>query len=327
MEMDSETLLKFLQPQIRDYATRVEIDKDLWALFAIETSDTEGNSIARELLQGVSFAHESGLSEDEQLTVYYVDSENKPVAAHWLDDLGKVTAGEIRPLSPEHRVLISELIGSDKPHRLAQQLGQLHDQGEICAGLIRTPSQVRSLLDRMHSREPLFMTALNTLLKHQLIDMLVLFQKLISEDLDLQNEIVKSSLSRDPFLQSRQDATAEIRNALIRFFVISPMDQLKNTGITNPYAAHLEVNFVDNKIRASIDGIPTTIPRDQYLNAIHSIRAKLYRGEPFENFDTQSPWITAEIAHPFRFIRERIAKREDLAPLDVLYMLERAVSV
>ncbi|MBM3851720.1 MAG: hypothetical protein FJ399_01040 [Verrucomicrobia bacterium] len=48
------------------------------------------------------------------------------------------------------------------------------------------------------------------------------------------------------------------------------------------------------------------------------------RGEPFENFDTQSPWVTREIAYPFRFLKQRVATHRDLTVLDTLYMLERA---
>ncbi len=327
MGLNSDPLLQFLIAQSRNYGGKDEIEPGQWVLFAIENSDKESSELARSLLVEVDFPVVNGQSDDDLYTIHYVETAHRVAAIYWLDQLVKKTAGKILPPSPEQRALIRELPHSDKPHRVAQQLATMHRKGEIHAGLISAPNDVRGLLDRLHQREPLFFSALNTLLEHHLVDMIVLFQKLIDEDLNLQNEIVKSGLSRDPFLQTRQDATAEIRNILIRFFVISPMDQLKNTGISNPYAAHLEVSYSHDHIKASIDGIQCAIKRENYLDAIHSIRAKLYRGESFESFGTQSPWMTPEIANPFRYIRERLNKRHDLKPLDALYMLERAVAL
>lgn len=327
MESETEPLINFLRNQSQEYGGRLEIEPGRWVLFAIATKDGGMNEQMSSLLRDSSFTFDSGLSEDEQFIVYHVDTTNRATAIHWLDDLLKKTTGEIRPRSAEQRELIRKLTTSEQPHRIAQQLAKMHTEGIIHAGLISAPNDVRGLLDRLHQREPLFFSAINTLLEHHLIDMIVLFQKLIDEDLNLQNEIVKSGLSRDPFLQTRQDATAEIRNTLIRFFVISPMDQLKNTGITNPYAAHLDVSYSYGHIKASIDGINGVIKREDFLHAIHSIRAKLYRGEAFETFETQTPWMIAKLALPFRYIRERLNKRRDLTPLDALYMLERAVSV
>ncbi len=319
--------LEFLLSQSRDYGGKDEIEPGQWVLFAIKNSDELNSELAHSLLEEADFPFQSGQSDDDHYTIHYVETAHRAAAIYWLDYLIKTNSGKPLPLSPEQRALIRELSQSNKPHRVAQKLATLHAEGEIHAGLVSASHDVRALLDRLHQREPLFFSALNILLEHHLIDMIVLFQKLIDEDLNLQNEIVKSSLSRDPFLQTRQDATAEIRNILIRFFVISPMDQLKNTGITNPYAAHLEVSYSHGHINASIDGIHCVIKRDDYLHAIHSIRAKLYYGESFENLDTQTPWMTPEIAHPFRYIRERLTKRRDLAPLDALYMLERAVAL
>lgn len=327
MGHETDHLLQFLLAQSRNYGGKDEIEPGHWMLFAIKNSDEDSSELARSLLAEVDFPIESGQSEDDLYTIHYVETAHRAAAIYWLDNLIKTNSGKILPPSPEQRALIRELSQSDKPHRVAQQLATMHTEGKIHAGLVSTPNDVRGLLDRLHLREPLFFSALNTLLEHHLVDMIVLFQKLIDEDLNLQNEIVKSSLSRDPFLQTRQDATADIRNVLIRFFVISPMDQLKNTGISNPYAAHLDVSYSHGHIKASIDGINCVITREDYLHAIHSIRAQLYRGEAFETFDTQTPWMTPEIALPFRYIRERLTQRHDLTPLDALYMLERAVAV
>jgi hypothetical protein len=325
MEIDPQLLLRFLEPQIRDYGGNVEIDDGLWTLFAVEATDDEANSLARAVLSDVPFAHQVGASEDDRWTLYYVDAANRWPAVHWLDDLHKTAAGEVRPLATAQEALVREIISSDKPHRVAQQLAEMHTRGEVSAGIFRDPTTVRSLLDRLHQREPLFFSAFLTLLTHHLIDMVVLLRQMIPEDVTLKNEIVKSGLSRDPFLQSRQDAAAEIRNLLLRFQVINPIDQQKNIAITNPYAVYLEVVGNSDDIAAPIDGTVVNIPRRNFLNAIHAIRRNLYRGEPFSSFNTQVPWMTDEIAYPFRFIKQCVESHGELTPIDTLYMLERAV--
>ncbi len=326
MESSDQKLLRFLDAQIRDYGGNVEVDTGLWTLFAVAANDSAANALARALLRDVTFAHDAGSSTDDQWTLYYVDTANRYAAIHWLDDVRKVAVGEIRPVTPAQYALIQEVIGSDKPHRAAQQLAELHTAGEVCAGLIREPAAVRSLLDRLHQREPLFFSAFLTLLNHHLIDLVVLLKQLIPEDVALKNEEpVKAGLSRDPFLQTRQDAAVEIRNLLLRYQLINPIDQQKNVAITNPYAGHMEVVSAGDQITLPIDGTPVTVPRQNFLNAIHSIRRNLYRGEQFSSFDTQVPWMNKDIAYAFRFIKQRVDSRTDLAAMDALYMLERAV--
>lgn len=323
---DPNTVLSFLDAQMPTCGGDLEIAPGAWALFAVEQSDSLAKSVVESLLIDAPFAHDSGESEDDGHVLYYVDDANRAAAVHWLSDRHKFYAGEIRPVSLEQRHLIDDVVGSETPHRAARELTKLHDNGTVTAGLIHQADTVRALLDRLHGREPLFYGALLMLLDHHLVDMLTLFRRLIGEDLALLNEIVKGGLSRDPFLQSRQDATSEIRNRLIAFRIINPMDQLKNTGIKNPYAAYLEIATGPEGIIAPIDGIKVTLNRTHFLNAIHSIRRQLYQGQPFETFDTQSPWMNDTIALPFRFIRQRLASRSDLSPLDALYMLERAVA-
>ena len=324
MEFDDHILQDFLAPQIRDHGGNVEIDDGLWTVFAVPAHDALANAIARALLRDVTFAHDSGQSADDRWMLYYVDSANRPEAVYWLDDLTRLLAGEIRPVSPSNRSVMGDVVGSEKPHRAAQQLADLHARGEITAGIFREPGTVRSLLDRLHSREPLFFSAFLTLLNHHLIDLVELLRQLIPEDVALKNEIVKGGLSRDPFLQSRQDAAVEIRNHLLRFQLINPIDQQKNTATTNPYAVYLDVVSDAENITAPIDGAAVTVPRKNFLHAIHVVRRNLTRGEEFSSFDTQSPWINNEIAHAFRFIKQRAADHRDLAIMDLLYMLERA---
>jgi hypothetical protein len=326
MEFDDPIIKAFLEPQIRDHGGHTPIDTGLWLLFGVPATDALDNAVARSLLAGVPFTHHAGPSEDEQWTVYYVDDANRAAAIHWLDDLTKTLAGAVRPVAPAHRALLEEIVESAKPHRVAQQLSELHAAGAIPAGVYHDPKLVRSLLDRLHQREPLFFSAFLTLLTHHLVDLVVLLKQLIAEDVALKNELVTAGLSRDPFLQTRQDAAAEIRNILVRYQIINPIDQQKNTALTNPYAVYLDVVTAGEEISAPIDGVVVTVPRPNFLTAIRAIRRNLYRGEPFSSFGTQVPWMTAEIAHPFRFIKQCVESHRELTPLDALYMLERAVA-
>ena len=109
-------------------------------------------------------------------------------------------AGEIRPIASLQSTLIIELVSSQKTHRVVQDLADAHARGELCAGAICRADDVRSLLDRLHQSEPLFFSAIRTLLHHHLIDRVVLHRQLLSEDIALNNEIVSGGLSRDPFL-------------------------------------------------------------------------------------------------------------------------------
>ncbi len=325
MEIDDQTLRNFLGPQIRDHGGNVEIDTGLWSLFAVEAADAEANAIANSLLANVPFTYAAGLSADDRWMLYYVGDADRWPAIQWLEDKSRFLAGEIRPASAAHRALVREVATSDKPHRSAQQLAELHARGEIVAGLVREPDVIRSLLDRLHQHEPLFFASFLNLVTHHLVDLIVLHRQLIFEDLASVNEIVKAGLSRDPFLQSRQDAAAEIRNTLLRYQMINPIDQQKNTAIANPYAVYLEIVSDTDQITAPIDGVAVAVPRQNFLNALHAIRRNLYHGAPFSSFDTQAPWMTEEIAYPFRFIKQRVDSHRELTPLDALYMLERAV--
>lgn len=326
MAIDDQTLLRFLAEQSRDYGGNVEIEAGLWAVFAVPANDADANAIAQSLLGGSTLTHEAGLSADDRWMIYYVNDANRHHAAWWLDDVRQLTAGEIRPVPLAQRSLAREIATSDKPHRLAQQLADRHARGEIAAGFIRERERVRALLDRLHRHEPLFFAALLQLLTRHLIDWIVLSQQLIPEDVAALNDVVRGGMSRDPFLQTRQDAAAGIRNALLEFHLINPMDQQKNTAIANPYAVYMDVVVTGGDVHAPIDGTAVAMPRASYLRAIHATRRNLYRGEAFGDFDTQAPWMNAEIAHPFRFIRQRVASHRELTPLDALYMLERAAA-
>jgi hypothetical protein len=327
MNVESSNLAIFLERQLRDFGGNVEIAPGLWALFGVETGDTEANELARSLLTDVSFAYDSGSAEDDRWVLYYVDSANRPDAIHWLDDRHKQMTGEVRPPSLALRRLIDEIAESPMPHRVAQKLVEEHVAGGLSAGSFRSPKVVRALLDRLHVREPLFYSAFHQLLRHHLVDMVVLLQQLIAEDVGLLNESIKGAVSRDPFMQTRQDAAAEIRRILIEFCVINSLDQQKATAIANPYAAYMDVMRKGDEILLPLDGKTLATTPETLIDAVRSTRRPIYRGEQFAQFDTHVPWMREEIALPFRFIKQRLEIHRDLSPLDGLYMLERAAEV
>lgn len=327
MSFAAPDLPDFLEAQRRDFGGKIEVAAGLWAVFAVPAANAAANRLVRDLLARADFPHAEGLTEDDQLNLYYVDDAHRPAAMHWLDDRLALARGEIRPVAPEHQRLIEEIRSSERPHRAARGLAEAHEQGQVTAGTIRDAATVRALLDRLHAREPLLFAALQTLFEHHLIDLVVLLRQLINEDVALCNEIVKSGLSTNPFLQSRQDATAAIRNVLLRFHVINPLDQHKNISIKNPYAAFLGLALEGDQILLSVDAIKTAVPHDRFVATLQAVRRRLYAGEPFDSIDTQAPWMTETIAHPFRFIRQQVTSRSEFAALDTLYMLERAVVV
>lgn len=325
MDFETDRLLQFLAPQLREHGGKSELGDGLWLLLAVPAADTEEAELARAVLAGAPFPHHEGQSEDEAWTLHYVEEAHRREAAEWLEDLARTAAGEIRPANAAQRALIAEVAAGGKPHRAAQQLAEFHTQGAITAGLVRDSATVRALLDRLHQHEPLFFSAFLSLLNHHLIDLVVLLHRLIGEDLAALNDIVRGGLSADPFLQTRQDSAAEIRSALLRFQVINPIDQQKNTSIANPYAAYLEIVCTGDTVMVPVDGLAVAVTRQNYLRALRSLRRGLYRGEAWSSFDTQAPWLSRETAQPFRFLKQRVESRRDLTPLDALYMLERAV--
>ena len=325
MIIDDNRLIPFLEAQIRDYGGKVEIDTGLWALFAVPATDVETQGVARAVLVEARFAHDAAVSNDDKWMLYFVDTPNRYVAMHWLEDRLMLLTGGIRPASPAQLELIGELTSSNMPHRVAQRLAEQHTRNEISAGAINDPMTVRTLLDRLHQQEPLFFTAFQTVLTHHLIDLVVLLEQIIDEDVILETQIMRGSVSRDPFIQSRQDAAATIRRLLIQFHVISAMDQQRNTAISNPYASLAEMVLEGGMILTHIDGNKVSLPRQNLLRAIHSIRRNLYRGEKFETFNTGVPWMSEEIMHPFRFIKQQLDAHRDFTAMDWLYLLERAV--
>lgn len=325
MDVQSHELLDFLKPQLRDFGANFEVADGLWAIFVLPADDKAAHAFARELLTEANFEFSEGASEDDRWRLYYVDEANRYSAQHWLEDLAARASGAIRPVSAAQQGLIDEVMSSVQPHRAARKLATEHEHGVASAGLVRNPVHVRVLLDRLHQREPLFFSAFDTLLAFNLIDLVVLLRQLIDEDIALLNELVKSRVSADPFLQSRQDASADIRQRLVRFHVINAMEQSRSPADTNPYAATLGVARTGAQVELPVDGLKSSVATDSLRAAIHAVRRRLYVGEPFDGMDTQVPWMTDEIALPFRYLKQQTTSQHGFSAFDLLYMLERAI--
>jgi len=325
MTHEDRKIIRFLDEQLREHAGKHEVEPGSWLLFAIPVLDRSTNNLAAQLLSKAPFPCEMGTSDDDQWALYFVRGNSRALALHWADNERRRAAGEVLMPAPEDMALATEIHDSKMPHRAAQRLATLHEQGEVPAGFINNGILIRSLLDRLHSMQPLYFSAFRILLENHLVDLVELLKQMTPEDVELENQIVGSGLSRDPFLQSRQDATAQIRYYLLRFHVINPLDQTKNVTITNPYSAYLEILTEGEFVRAKIDGNIVRLPRADYREAIHLIRRRIYLGGKFSEFSTQAPWITEETAYPFRSIKQSLQNKPDIQPLDGLFMLERAI--
>lgn len=314
----------FLEEQLRECGGGQPVGDGLWAFFAIVSADGEANALARALLKDAPFAHDVGESEDSAWTLYYVDTANRHLARHWVEDLAAVCTGRLRPAPPACQALVEELPASDMPHRIAQRLVDLLRDEQIAPGIIRDGGILRMMLDRLHTREPLHFAAFHTVLSRHLVDMVQLQAQLIDEDVALFVSMLQGGVSQNPFLQTRQTSAANIHRMLIQFQLINPLDQLRNTARINPYAAFMEITLDGETVMAPMDGSICRLPCTQFAQALRSIRRSLYAGERFEGLNTQAPWMTEGIALPFRFIKQRIGSRQDLTPLEGLYLLERA---
>lgn len=322
--MGEEALQAFLRRQLETHGGNVEIDPGFWTLFAIARDDEPGAHLAEVLLQKVPFEYHVGEAEGGW-TVYYVATAHRATAAGWLEDSERVLLGRFRQANPAQQTAIKELLTSGSPHRIARTLADLRAAGELSAGVIRDPALVRGLLDRLHAREPLYFSAFQLLLEHHVVDLLALYQKIMDEDIRLGNEVLQGAISQDPFMQSRQTAASQIRQQLVKYKLINPMDQQRNASIGNPYVSFTETRLDGADILVRVDGIDKKYSRTDFTGAIHLLRKHMYRGERIENLSTQTPWITEITAQPLRFIKLQSEARRDVSAMDWLYMLERAV--
>jgi hypothetical protein len=319
-------LLQFIDQQIEDIDLNSEIAPGYWALFAHESADEESNVLCNALLEKAPFPFQVGPCGDDVWQIYYIATPAKATAHHWLDDVRNILSGKIRKPSPIQRDALERLLESPMAHRIARQITTEFEAGTFPLGGIHDPSLVRALLDRIHVREPLFLAALQTLMDSHLIDYVVLDQQLISEDIQVCNDLTQGSVSQDPFFKSRQESVSAIREHLIQGKIINPFDQQKHSGGRNPYAMMVDLRGQDECVLLRIDGIEYEIPRDGFITAIRDMRARFYLGEVVSEMGTNSPWVTAANAYPLRFVQQRLIARPETSALLWLYMLERAAA-
>jgi hypothetical protein len=323
--VDDQKTISFLNLQMERFGGNLEVEPNAWALFVVAAADGAENTVAKEQLASATFAYQIDKSEDDAWVVYWVNGDNRAAAAFWLDDTHRKLSGQIRCMSPSQVSLLDEMRTSPMPHRIAKNLADLHTKGEIIAGAIRQPQIVRSLLDRLHVGEPLYFSAFQILLERHLIDLIVMNQKLENEDVELENDLTRGSVSTDPFFQARQTAASQIRNYLVRWHMINPIDQQRGAATNNPYAYLTESRFEGDEVILHIDGIERALGKSGFLDALRMIRKNVYRGARLEEVNTETPWITEMTAYPLRFIRQQMSSNRRISALDWLYMLERAV--
>ena len=198
-----DRLLQFIDQQIEDIDAESEIAPGFWALFAHGNDDEDARVLSDALLETAPFPFKVGPSGDGAWRIYYIATPAKAIAHHWLEDIRNVLSGKIRNISPVHRETLDTLLESPMAHRIARQIATVFEAGTFPIAGIRDPQLVRSLLDRIHMREPLYLAALQTLMDCHLIDLLVLHRQLIDEDLQVCNDLTQGSVSQDPFFKSR----------------------------------------------------------------------------------------------------------------------------
>lgn len=318
-------LRALLDQQVVDIDTDSEIAPGYWAVLAHATADEESKVLVEALLETAPFPHHCGPSSDDAWQIHYVATADKPTACHWLADTKNVLHGRVRDPSPAQKAVLLELVESTMPHRIARQITTDFSAGAFPLGGIRTPPLVRSLLDRIHAREPLFLAALHQLMDHHLIDLLVLKQQVIEEDIEICNELTKGAVSHDPFFKSRQESVAAIRELLIAAKIINPLDQRLHSAVRNPYAALVPLRLRAESVFLRVDGLEQELPRDTFIAAIRVLRSRCYLGDTLEDMDTRAPWLAATDAYPLRYVRQQLAAQPATSALHWLYLLERAM--
>lgn len=314
-----------LDEQRAEYGGNEEVAPGCWAVFASLKADEVTHEIIGALVAAAPFPIQSGESEDEQWVLHYVEQEHRATARFWIEDLLCLLDGRARKAAPSYKKLIEEMLESPMPHRIARQLVNAAQAGEIPPGSINDYPTLRSLLDRSHRQEPMFLNALHLLLEAHLIDLKLLFTTLIQEDITLGNDLTRGDLSRDPFLQTRQNSAAAIRDFLVQKKIINPLDQQKHTEVTNPYVALTQLRRKGRDFILRIDGRDHECMGSHFIETIHRVRRQVYRGIEVPEMSTKAPWVTEERAYPLRYILQRAAEQKNVPALVWLYMLERAM--
>lgn len=314
-----------LDEQRAEYGGNEEIGPGCWAVFATLKTDESKYQTLHALMETAPFPYETGDSEDDQWALYYVNQKHRASARFWIEDMICLLDGRNRQASPKFKKQFEELIESPMPHRIARELAEAAAAGELPPGAIHDYPTFRALLDRSHRQEPIFLSAFHTLLEAHLIDLKLLFTALIQEDINLGNELTRGSVSRDPFIQTRQTAAAAIRDYLVKQKILNPLDQQKHTDVTNPYVALTELRRNGRDFILRIDGRDQESMGSHVIETIHRVRRQIYRGIPEPEIATNAPWVTEERAYPLRYILERSGDHNNIPVLIWLYMLERAM--
>lgn len=325
MIADSPATANFVHKQRADYGGNWEISDGLWAVFAVKNDDLAGRQIAEELLADAPFPCATGESEDSAWVLYYVDQQHRFAAVGWLEQLHCSLNGAVKPPPVETDELVTELMESEMPHRTATKLATWHEQGRLSAGVLQDRATVRALLDRLHNREALYFNAFHTLLENHLFDLVRLHERLIDEDVQLLNHLTQGSLSQDPFDNNRQTTAAKIRQLLIQFGLISPLDQQKNRELGNPYGLMTDVEVTADEVEFRLDGSDRTARKTDFGEAVRALRRVISLGENVAGASTRSPWTANDTGYPIRAIKQRIAARPEIDPLDWLYFFERSL--
>ena len=314
-----------LDEQRADYGGNEEIAPGCWAVFAVEKEDETLRMVIDALLATASFPFKTGESEDDAWVLHYVDEAHRPAARYWVDDLIRVLDGRARKPNPEDKARIEALLTSPMPHRIARELADRAKIGELPPGAISDRATVRAMLDRSQRQEPMFLTAMLMVLEAHLIDLKTLFESLDRNDIALSNSLTQGGLSQDPFIQSRQNAAAGIRDFLVQHRILNPLDQQKHSDVENPYMALTEMRREGRDFVLRVDGRDHTSMGSHVIETIQKVRRQIYRGITLPEIGTKAPWATEDRAFPLRFIIERGEARREIPPLLWLYILERAM--
>ncbi len=110
---------------------------------------------------------------------------------------------------------------------------------------------------------------------------------MISEDITLGNDLTRGYLSRDPFIQTRQNAATAIRDYLIQNNILNPLDQQKHTDVTNPYVALTDLRRVGRDFVLRVDGRDHETMGSHFIETFHRVRRQVYRGIPVQDMGTR----------------------------------------
>ena len=321
-------LRSFLVEQREDFGATMEIAPGRWALIAVQRGDHDNDFLARAVLESATFPLTEGSSDDDNWTIFHVDTPTQTIARHWLDTAIAWLTGEAISPSPQDVARLNELLTASMPHRIGRSLVEDAERGALPPAVLRDPTLVQALIDRMHRQEPTFLAAILLMVEHHLIDLLVLYRTLTNEDLNILNDLTQGNVSQDPFLLNRQSAAASLRQQLIAAKILNPLDQRKHVEASNPYSQITRLRRQsDGTALLRIDGIDQRADPAEMRESITKIRQRDNRGIDSLAPESRAPWATEERAYHLRFIRQLAAENPRLRTADLLYMVERALEV